>query len=387
MNNNVVITPCKDYDPENIKQSLVDCLAPLGGLSAFVKPSDTVVLKVNLLMKATPDKCITTNPEIVRQVGYLCKEIGVKEIIIADSPGGKDTTPTFAARAFAEAGFSEVATELGATCEFLSNNITTVYNENNKLYKSLPIGSRVLGNNVVINLPKCKTHGLMKFTGAVKNLFGTIPGVEKAAFHAKVPDSFDFADLLIDIYDTVSPTLNIMDAVIGMEGEGPSGGSPKQIGAILASTNAFHLDAIAEAIIGFTYGETYITQQAIDRKLLPKDFNDIKVIGNWNNFVVNTYKHANDINMGKFLPKGIQKVVRKHLVASPVLIEKRDQCVKCKICLENCPVDAITMSDKDGKPEFELGKCIRCYCCQELCPKHLIDLKEPMLNKYLKFDK
>lgn len=379
----VSVSACQSYNGNVVFEAVKSALDPFGGIRAFVKNGDTVVLKVNLLMKAPPDKCITTNPEIVRQVGKLCLDAGAKKIIIADSPGGKNTSREFAQKAFTESGFWEVALELGASCEFLSDRVSTVSNQDNKLFKTLPVGSLLLDDVVIINLPKCKTHGLMKFTGAVKNMYGAIPGREKAAFHAKVPDSFDFGDLLIDIYETVRPSLNIMDAVFGMEGEGPSGGSPREIGVILASVNGYCLDAVAEKIIGLDYGESYVTKQAINRGLLPLAFSEILVSENWHAFTVKDYRKANDINVGAFLPKGLQKVVRKHLVAYPILENNRDECISCRICLDNCPVNVITMDSNDNKPVFELGECIRCYCCQELCPKHLIELESPKIGKFL----
>jgi uncharacterized protein (DUF362 family)/NAD-dependent dihydropyrimidine dehydrogenase PreA subunit len=380
----VIVRDCVDYTPNTVEAALRNLLVPLGGMETFVKPGQTVVLKVNLLMKAKPEKCVTTNPEVVRQVGLLCQAAGAKEIIIADSPGGRDVTPEFAATAFTLSGFTAVADELGSKCVFLSDEIVQAHEPTNKLYKTFPMGALAVDADVLINLPKCKTHGMMMFTGGVKNLYGLIPGTEKAVFHARVPDSFDFADMLLDIYNTRTPELTIMDAVMGMEGEGPSGGSPRFIGALLASEQAPPLDALAERLTGFDYGETYVDHQAIERGFLPPRFEDIEIDGAWEHLVVSDYKHARIMNVGRMLPKFVQRGLKSVITPVPELIGKdRVRCSRCRTCLENCPMEAISMSPRDGRPDFDLNLCIRCYCCQELCPSHVIRLKEPWLGKIL----
>ena len=234
-------------------------------------------------------------------------------------------------------------------------------------------------SDVVITLPKFKTHTFMMFTGAVKNLFGCIPGLEKAQYHLKVPDRDDFGNMLVDLLLACKPALAIMDCIVGMEGEGPAGGTPRQIGAVLASADSLALDLVASSMAGLALDEVYTNKAAARRGIGPASLNEVEVVGaDWHELAPASFElPARDITAG--MPAWLGKRLRGWATARPILA-RRSECTRCKTCEENCPVGAIVVGE-DG-PAFDHSKCIRCYCCQELCPPQVIGLSTPPFARF-----
>lgn len=375
----VAIESCASYSPDVVAAALSAVLAPLGGMSSFVKPGQSVLLKVNLLTKAEPTRAITTHPEVVRAVVRLVKEAGAGSVAIGDSPGGR--TSAQSARAIFEAsGLAAVARDENVELVLLDDSVVRAPAPGGHLYQHFNLGRAAVDADVLINMPRLKTHGFMMMTGAVKNLFGCIPGLEKAQFHVKVPDRADFGEMLVDLYLACRPELNIMDAVIGMEGAGPAGGAPRHIGALLASADAVGMDVVAAEITGFDPMDVYTIAAAHRRGLGPRTADEVPTTGApWRNLVVQGFAHpAKDV--ARNMPPAIQKWVRARVVSRPWL-ESPDRCNGCRTCEKECPVHAITMVD--GKPVYDYTDCIRCYCCQELCPKHAVGLKQPWFVRNL----
>ena len=375
----VAIEACDSYAPETVARALAAALAPLGGMSAFVKPGQSVLLKVNLLTKAEPARAITTHPELVRATVRLVREAGAGRIAIGDSPGGR--TSAQAARAIFEAsGMAAVAREEGIEVVLFDDAVVRAPAPGGKLYQHFNLGREVVDADVLIDMPRLKTHGFMMMTGAVKNLFGCIPGLEKAQFHVKVPDRDDFGEMLVDLLLACRPELSIMDAVIGMEGAGPAGGSPRHIGAVLASADAVAMDVVAAAITGFDPMDVYTNAAANRRGLGPRTADEVTTVGTpWRSIEVRDFAHPASDLARKF-PPAIAKWVRARIVSRPWL-ETPDRCNGCRTCERDCPVQAITMAG--GKPVYDYNACIRCYCCQELCPNHAVGLKRPWFVRAL----
>ena len=375
----VSIEPCASYAPEAVAEAVSAALARLGGMSAFVKPGQSVLLKVNLLTKAEPARAITTHPEVVRAVVRLAKEAGAGSVVIADSPGGR--TSAQAARAiFETSGLAAVARDEGVETVLLDDAVVRVAAPGGHLYQHFNLGRAAVEADVLIDMPRLKTHGFMMMTGAVKNLFGCIPGLEKAQFHVKVPDRADFGEMLVDLMLACKPELCIMDAIIGMEGAGPAGGTPRHIGAVLASADPGGMDVVAAAITGFDPMEVYTIAAANQRGLGPRTADEVPTLGAaWRSIAVEGFAHpAKDV--ARNMPPAIQKWVRARVVSRPWL-EHPDRCNGCRTCEKECPVHAIKMVD--GKPVYDYTDCIRCYCCQELCPKHAVGLKQPWFVRSL----
>jgi uncharacterized protein (DUF362 family)/Pyruvate/2-oxoacid:ferredoxin oxidoreductase delta subunit len=333
------------------------------------------MLKVNLLTKAEPDRAVTTHPSLVRAVVRAVKAAGAADVAVGDSPGGR-TTPASARALFETSGMAGVAREEDVRLVLLDDDVVRAPAPGGALYQAFNLGREVVEADVLIDLPRLKTHGFMMMTGAVKNLFGCIPGLEKAQFHLKVPDRDDFAEMLVDLMLACHPTLSIMDAVIGMEGDGPSGGTPKPVGALLASCDPVALDVVAAAIAGFEPMEIYTNAAAHRRGLGPESTEGVEVVGtDWHEVAPASFAHpARDITRG--MPPGIGKWLRARISSRPVL-GRPESCTGCRTCEKNCPVNAIQVTD--GRPAFDYDACIRCYCCQELCPERAIDLRTPWI--------
>ncbi len=373
----VSIARCADYEPSAVADALETALAPLGGMRAFVSDGQRVLLKINLLSKATPERAVTTHPEVVRALIRSVRDAGGTPVV-GDSPGGPNTAGQV--RALHEAtGIRRVCEEEGTELVLFDEEPARIANPAGALYGAFTLGREVVDADVVISVPKLKTHGFMMFTGAVKNLFGCIPGLEKAQYHLKVPDRDDFGNMLVDLTLACKPSLAVMDAIVGMEGEGPAGGTPRSIGALLASADLFALDVVASAIAGFDPLEIYTIKAAARRGLGPSSVEDVDVVGaNWRQLAPDQFQRpARDLSSK--MPHWIGKRLRRWTTARPFL-EDLAGCTRCKTCEQSCPVGAIEVS-KAGGPCFDERTCIRCYCCQELCPPQVIGLSTPPLAR------
>jgi uncharacterized protein (DUF362 family)/NAD-dependent dihydropyrimidine dehydrogenase PreA subunit len=369
----VSVARCSSYGSDEISAALERTLDPLGGMRSFVSPGQRVFLKVNLLMKAAPERAVTTHPEFVRAVIRAAFAAGAADVAVGDSPGGRNSAASTHAL-FDTSGIAAVCQQEGARVCLLDDAVTRVAFEGGSLYSSFNLGSEAVDADVLISLPKLKTHGFMMFTGGVKNLFGCIPGLEKAQFHLKVPDRDDFAEMLVDLMLACAPELTIMDAVVAMEGDGPAGGAPREVGALLASTDAVALDVLASSIAGFDPMDVYTNRAAARRGLGPESPSGIIVTGeDWHSLIVRDFAHpARDVS--RRLPPRVAKWVRKRIASRPTLDDPAG-CTACRTCERNCPVHAIAMVG--ARPSFDYDTCIRCYCCQELCPQQVIGLSRP----------
>ena len=376
----VVLKYCPDYTAD-VELRLREGLAELGGMTEFVKPGQRVLLKVNLLMKKRPEEAVTTHPSVVEAVVHLVQEAGGIPII-GDSPGGPYTVSALQA-IYTRSGLREVAERTGA---ILNEDVgqTIVQYPEGKLAKSLTVTNCVLEADVVIPLSKLKTHGMMTFTGAVKILFGVIPGLLKAEYHLKMFKISDFADLLVDIATWVEPVLSIMDGVVGMEGDGPSAGKPRDIGALILSTDPFALDVVAADLIGLK-PEKVPTLMAARARGLTSRLNEIQLKGDarslWRiqNFIIPKAVSTNFFDMVP-LPRNVKRFVLNRLRPRPIF--EHETCVGCSDCVNNCPAKALTMN-KNQRPVVDLEACIRCFCCQELCPHQAVKLFKPWLGRKL----
>jgi uncharacterized protein (DUF362 family)/Pyruvate/2-oxoacid:ferredoxin oxidoreductase delta subunit len=232
--------------------------------------------------------------------------------------------------------------------------------------------------DAIICLPKLKTHDLALLTGAVKNLFGTVPGIIKGTYHARFPAVDRFSAMLVDILVHYKPVLTVMDAVVGMEGDGPSGGEPRHIGLLLTSTDAVAVDVVASAIVGLDPRDVHTTRAAVRRGLTTGRVEDIELLGSALAEVsVRGFKLPRSGSQHlRMIPDIVPAWITEQLLARPRAGAK---CTGCGICVENCPVQAITLVA--GRTHTDYSRCIRCYCCNELCPENAVELDQPWLAR------
>lgn len=379
----VSIVKCEDYSQDKVYSALKRSIDLIGGIDKYIKPGMKVLLKCNLLLKKKPEQAATTHPEVVAALGRLVKEAGAHPII-GDSPGGLYNVSALRG-VYRACGMEDIAIRDGLD---LNYNVDTedVSHPEGQILKNLKVIKILSQVDAVISVCKLKTHGLTLYTGAVKNLFGVIPGTAKAEYHLRMRKMEDFSEALVDIASYVKPSLSIMDAIVGMEGDGPSAGQPREIGAIIASQSPYELDVVAASLVGIDTKRVYTIQKARERGFCSDQLEDIKLYGDsFQELYISDYKipvHKKKGFVEKYVSgdSRIASFVRSNFGPRPVVNYKG--CIGCGDCARNCPPKVISMEDK--KPLIDLKKCIRCYCCQELCPKETIVIKQSWLFRVFK---
>jgi uncharacterized protein (DUF362 family)/ferredoxin len=385
MENTVYIVRCQTYD--QAEEKVAELLEMMGGINRFVKKDEKIILKANLLRAANPDKMVTTHPSIIAAVGRLARTQGAKPII-ADSPGsGYAHSKQTLQRLYRKCGLDEAAHKAG-----IDTNLDTSYQvvsyPDGGLIKRFEVIRPILEANGVMNLCKLKTHSFMRMTGAVKNIFGVIHGRAKPGYHAKLSDTAHFANMLLDLANCISPRLSIMDAVVGMEGNGPSGGNPREIGLLIGATNPLALDVVAGEIMGLDRTDNPILIEAEKRGMNPTRFEEIELIDASASAVrIPDFKLPSTLTEGsgfERFPSWMNKTVEylfKNAASLKPKINKKN-CIACGACRDACPVHVIDIVD-NRYARIHTKNCIRCYCCHEMCPENAIDLTSGILYRIL----
>ncbi len=367
------------YDPSLVNLAVERLLSPLGGIGAFIRPGSSVVLKPNFLVPRRAERAVCTHPEIIRATAALAKEAGAGMVAITDSPAVGSAT--------------RVARRLGLR----SNDTVKVVDSVDGVavasprsagFHHLTLSRRVAEAEVLINIAKAKTHGKTVITGAVKNSFGAIIGMEKAQWHLRIgPELLPFAELLVHVHSLVAPRLNILDAVIAMEGNGPGSGDPRPLGLLLASENAHAVDAVFSRIIGLGPREVPTLAVAQDAGLLGPidqieivgdDISDIRPDPPW--------RMARMTTADRVLSSGpLYRIFDRFLSLKPAVDQSK--CSGCGQCAEICAAQAITVDAKAKAPTPRIviddKRCISCFCCQEICPEGAIRVRSGLAARLL----
>ena len=363
----VALAACDCYDDREVEGALRTALDQIDGLS-FVQPGMRIAIKVNLVTAIKPEAAATVHPSVVCALVRILRERGA-EVVIGDGPGGIYASPYL--RVVYDVCGMRQAEVFGAKLNDDFSVAEIDYPEA-VMAKHFPYTAYLGKADAIIDLCKLKTHGMMGMTCAIKNFFGSIPGTMKPEFHYKHPRAEDFANVLVDLYEYSKPRLCICDAVIGMEGNGPTQGTPRKIGCLITSRNGHMLDAIAARLIGLEPQEIPTIKAAMDRGLLPSDLSKLSVSGDPSQFQVPDFKTVPAQSsvffhvLGEGLPGKIADYVASRML-TPFPKLDPSSCIGCGKCAQICPAKAISM--KDGKPNINRRICIHCFCCQEFCPK------------------
>ena len=380
----VYAASCPDYEQaEACIRALVE---QMGGMGRFVRPGERIVLKANLLRAAPPESAICTHPAVVEAVARLVKEAGGTPVI-CDSPGGALHKEAVLRSLYEKTGMAAAAAAAGAELS-MDSSTRTVSLPEGKVLRQAEIITPVAEADGVIDLCKMKTHVLMSMTGAVKNLFGVIPGLSKVGYHATHPDHATFADVLLDLTGYVKPRLSLMDGILAMEGDGPgSSGTPRQAGLLLAAANPLALDTAAGAIMNLPRQDNPVLLAAERRGLTPCRMEDVELIGGTvEELRMADYKFpaSTKSNLMDFLgplARPAERLCKKALSQTPRIDGAK--CVGCGICAKSCPGQAIAMTAPGKKARISQNACIHCYCCHELCPQKAVELHQSWLGRLL----
>jgi uncharacterized protein (DUF362 family)/NAD-dependent dihydropyrimidine dehydrogenase PreA subunit len=366
----VIIQECASYNTNVVIEKINSGMDLIGGWESFVKPGMKVLLKVNLIGPKTSETASVTHSEFVRAITKILKKMDCI-VWIGDSSGGAIAGIAPTAQSFEVSGLNKVATEEGAEIKNFDRegvvecSITSDYGD--KLYLAKP----VFDADLVINLPKFKTHTAGIYTGAVKNVFGLIPGLKKAVYHKLLPDPKNFGNMLADIHESSKISLHIMDGITAMQGEGPTAGDVYNANKILISTDPLALDTVAAKMIGLNILDIPILNAAVERNIGQWNLEKIQILGDYN--------YPPELVDFK-LPKRFNSKKKQNYKALIKVIDflktrpkiNLTACKQCNMCVESCPVQAI---DKETK-KIDYSKCIECMCCHELCRYKAVELKK-----------
>lgn len=379
----IALLKCTEYDVDKIESKLREGFELLGG-SAFLRKlipeNSSVLLKPNFLSVVEKGSPVITHYAIFEAVVRIIKQYS-NNISFGDSPGSEDTK-----KAAEKSGLMEVAERYGVNfVDF--NDVIHVELQNPLMYKYWDIARAPYEADVVITLPKLKTHMMMYYTGAVKNQFGCIAGPKKAEWHTKIPNPIDFSKMLLDLNTAVKTSFAILDGIVAMEGNGPRNGTAKQMNTIIMGQSLTAVDSAAVRLIGYdNVLAVPFLKAAHDTKwgtVLPEE---IEILGEkLESLKSRDFKLSRSAKLVNTLSPRLNNLISS--LAAPDPVVNPEKCIGCKKCDEVCPERSkvISFVKRNGKtiPKWKYKNCIRCFCCQELCPKGAIVTKTKRASRLI----
>ena len=370
MEKRVSLVKCKSYEQSEIDRAVHQILSHYGGAAALCS-GKRVLIKPNLLMARAPRDFTTTHPGVVEAIAREFIAAGC-EVTIADSCGGAYTTQILK-RLYSVTGMEKVAEKTGAKLNFDTSSEERTY-KNGKRIGEISVIKPVIDADFIISVAKLKTHGLAYYTGAVKNLFGVVPGLTKPMYHAKFPDKTEFCEMIVDLCELVNPDFCIIDGVVGMQGKGPSGGTAKEAGVLLGGKNLHAVDLAGVRVMGFSPEDVPTIVDAQSRGLIPESANELEYLGENPADYELKFAPPNSKVPGfliRLIPEKFRTLIGCLITPYPSINVKK--CVGCGECARSCPMHMIEIVDK--KAHINYDECVKCYCCHEMCPPKAIGFK------------
>ncbi len=359
---------CETYDRAMVYEAVKSSVDLIGGMRKFITPGMGVLIKPNLLSAHKPDEGVTTHPEVVRSVIRLVKECG-GEATLGDAPGG-----------FIK-NYDEVYESTGMTQLCQEEGVKLVKFTTSNPVNGIPIVSHIKDAQCVISIPKFKTHAVTTITGAIKNTYGMVVGLYKAERHSDAPDEKRFSRVIADVFAAAKPHLTIVDGIMAMEGNGPSGGVLRPMNIVMAGIDACAIDACFAHLIGLKPMDIQTTREVYSRGQGEADLANIEILGDrLSDFYVKDFKlPQTKSKLIRFIPDIAISLLFPLIRFLPYIDPKL--CKKCAICQKSCPVKAIEVIDGDFTVNKK--KCIKCMCCHEMCPYKAIEIRRNILAKMI----
>lgn len=368
----VAAVRCDSYAEAKVDTAVAEALNLLGGIDRFVQPGQLVFLKPNLAGPYPPEKHVTTHPAVVKAVVKQVRSAGAK-VVIGDSPAGI-FNKSYLRTVYKMTGMEKVAYDTGADLNYDTRTQEVSYPQGRQI-KHLHLVKTLWEADRIITIPKLKTHLFTKITGAVKVLYGTVPGVMKVAYHSRFQNPDQFSLLLLDIYNCLKPSLTVVDGIVGMEGNGPAWGNPRHIGLLLAGQDSLAVDWTISQIVGlppstvplFKWGELPQPQ------VVGLSLSEIK-LPDFRPPAPSTVQDG--LIAISWVPKSWRDRFGHYLLPRPEV--NLDRCVGCGDCVRACPKKTIKIVNR--KAQINHRRCIRCWCCNEVCPQGAVVLKQSKLG-------
>lgn len=377
----VAVIRCEDYEYSGVLKAVQRGIELVGGVSAFARAGENILLKPNLLAGEVPDRAVTVHPSVFKATAEIFRQQGVR-LCYGDSPGiGRPE------KVAAKAGLLAVADEMGIPMADFHTGVKVSFADGIKA-REFKIARGVMESDGLVSLSKMKTHGLTRITGALKNQFGCIPGLAKTEYHVKMADIYDFSAVLTDITRYLKPRLYIMDGIVAMEGNGPRGGDPREMKVLLFSADPLALDAVFCRLIDLDPECVPYMKVGRDVGLGCDRFEEIDIKGDAvEPLIARDFKVSRQPPTRYITSRVLPGFLKNLLSPRPVI--DYDRCSRCGQCIRQCPLNPGAVNwDNDHranhrKPIYDYKLCIRCYCCQEICPEQAISIKVPPLGKIL----
>ena len=375
----VALVRCETYDEPAVSSAVQRGLELLGGLSAFIKPGEKIVLKPNVLVGDPPDKIVSPHPQVFKAVARLAKEI-TPNLAYGDSPGfGKPSAH------MRRSELAKAAQEIGLPLADFENGREVQFKDS-PFIKHFTLANGVLEADGLISIGKCKTHQLTRITGAVKNQFGCVPGALKAEFHLKLPNAYDFAKMLVCLNLFIRPRLYILDGILAMEGNGPRNGTPFPLHVLLFSADPLAIDSVFCRLVDLKPEFVPTMKPGRDWGLGTYLEDEIEIVGDSLEPLVQKTFNVIRAPVESRAVSRMAPFARNLISPRPVI--NADRCIRCGVCVRACPATPKALDWHDGDqvkpPSYKYERCIRCFCCQELCPEQAITVETPFLGRFLR---
>jgi len=369
----VSILKTADYNQETVDIAIARHFEALG-VERDLRPGMKVTLKPNLLAARRPEQVVTTHPSVLLAVAKWLRERGIEDITVADSPGG----PYVSAALKTVYTVSGLKALEGPYKLNYDTGFTEVRCPEGFQNRSFNIINPLAEADYIINIAKLKTHSMTTLSAGIKNLFGSIPGLQKPELHFKYPDLNDFSNMLLEVAATVKPDITVIDAVEAMEGNGPNGGDMRYMGLTLASRDLFAQDFVAAKLMGLEPESVTMLKLALEKKFFSPE--EIELVGDSVQPLERPFKLPDSATLDfmSSVPKAFRGPARRLMTnfLRPLPKLERDKCIGCGKCAESCPPHIIRITG--GKAVFTTKGCISCFCCQEMCPVHAIKVKRKL---------